>query len=61
MAKLEKDGCTCKDISLLSVALALASLFAAACLRPQDFFEMVASQLYYDAKSGRIIIRLPAV
>ncbi|CAM9456839.1 unnamed protein product, partial [Ectocarpus sp. 13 AM-2016] len=31
---LEKDGFTCKDISVFSVALALASLFAAACLRP---------------------------
>lgn len=39
MTKLEaEDGFKPKDISVFSVALALACLFAGACLRPQDFF-----------------------
>lgn len=40
ISKLEagKDGFKCKDISVFSAALALACLFAGACLRPQDFF-----------------------
>lgn len=38
VTKLEADGFKPKDISVFSVALALACLFAGACLRPQDFF-----------------------
>ncbi|CAN0254918.1 unnamed protein product [Ectocarpus sp. 6 AP-2014] len=59
MTKLDaENGFKPKDISVFSVALALACLFAGACLRPQDFFRMVASQMYYDAKLKRIKIRL---
>ena len=69
VANLENDGVAPKDISVFSVALALACLFSAACLRPQDFFGMVACRQYYKypvkddkghvVKPERIMIRLP--
>lgn len=60
LEKLEADGFICKGFSVFSVALALASLFNAACLRPQDFFFLVANALYYDKTYNRIKVRLPA-
>lgn len=59
MEKLEADGFTCKDIALFSVGLALLSLFNAACLRPDDFNNLLAKTLYYDRPLDKIMIGLP--
>lgn len=59
LKQLDAEGFTCKDISVFSVATALASMFNAACLRPQDFFNLLAKTLYYNKKLHRLMIGLP--
>ncbi|CAM9491192.1 unnamed protein product [Ectocarpus sp. 12 AP-2014] len=59
LKQLDAEGFTCKDISVFSVATALASMFNAACLRPQDYFNLLAKTLYYNRKLHRLMIGLP--
>lgn len=56
---LAKDGFNSKDIAVFSAAIALATLYNAACLRPQDFFNLSAKTLYYIKVYKRLMIWLP--